>query len=368
MNERDSDEQRFSTSQKFVHIVAMIAGVLVGSGAGFAVPQLVGVSTLPEAVEALQDYAARGRQRTMPAVQPERPPAATPSVADPPRSAPQNSPTGDAPFVAPKTVPEPTPRPVRSSPKIETADETSTRSITIDQPVAPSVVTAAPQPELVAAAATQPTDTLMTSTIILSPDVSERATLGLNPMVDLSNTAVVPLPRARPDDIPGPSPAERLSLSGPGRVKAERCLANAIYFEARNQPVRGQIAVAQVIINRAFSPYYPNDICGVVYQGSHRHLSCQFTFACDSIPDVVRDRGAWALAQRLSRQILNGKIWLPEVAKSTHYHAAYVRPYWVREMRTLARHGLHTFYRPRRWGDGREEPSWGAPASKKART
>ena len=79
------------------------------------------------------------------------------------------------------------------------------------------------------------------------------------------------------------SPAERLNLSGAKRAKAEKCLANAVYFESRSEPVRGQIAVAQVVMNRAFSGYYPSDVCGVVYQNAHRHLACQFTFACDGI-------------------------------------------------------------------------------------
>src|SRR5262249_45834810 len=62
------------------------------------------------------------------------------------------------------------------------------------------------------------------------------------------------------------SPAERLGLEGEARAKAEKCLTNAIYFEARGEPVRGQIAVAQVVMNRVFSGYYPDSVCGVVYQ------------------------------------------------------------------------------------------------------
>ena len=122
------------------------------------------------------------------------------------------------------------------------------------------------------------------------------------------------------------SPAERLALAGKARAKAEKCLANAVYFEARGEPVRGQIAVAQVVMNRAFSPFYPNDVCGVVYQNAHRHLACQFTFACDGIPDVVTEPDAWARAQRIARDMLDGKLWMPEVAKATHYHAYWVHP------------------------------------------
>jgi hypothetical protein len=155
------------------------------------------------------------------------------------------------------------------------------------------------------------------------------------------------------------SPAERLALSGIGRAKAEKCLANAVYFEARGESVRGQIAVAQVVMNRVFSPFYPKDVCGVVYQNSHRHLACQFTFACDGIPDIVTEPDAWERARRISRDMLDGKLWMPEVAKSTHYHAYWVHPSWVGEMKKLFKLGVHIFYRPLNWGDGSDEPKWG---------
>ncbi|MBX6425129.1 MAG: cell wall hydrolase [Variibacter sp.] len=159
------------------------------------------------------------------------------------------------------------------------------------------------------------------------------------------------------------TPAMRLRLAGKARAKAERCLANAIYFEARGESVRGQIAVAQVVLNRVFSGYYPRDICGVVYQGAHRHLSCQFTFACDGIPDVVTEPEAWARAKRIAAAALDGKVWLKEIGKATHYHAYWVNPYWVRSMRRLHKIGVHSFYRPRRWGDGSDAPVWGHAAN-----
>ncbi len=157
------------------------------------------------------------------------------------------------------------------------------------------------------------------------------------------------------------SPAERLALAGAERAKSEKCLANAVYFESRGEQVRGQIAVAQVVLNRVFSPFYPNDVCGVVYQNAHRHLSCQFTFACDGIPDVVTEPDAWARAQRIAKDTLDGKLWMPEVAKSTHYHAHWVNPSWVGEMKKMYKLGVHTFYRPLNWGDGADEPHWGDP-------
>jgi spore germination cell wall hydrolase CwlJ-like protein len=155
------------------------------------------------------------------------------------------------------------------------------------------------------------------------------------------------------------TPAERLGLDSAGRAKAEKCLAEGIYFESRGEPVRGQIAVAQVIVNRAFSGHYPATVCGVVYQNKHRYLACQFTFACDRHPDVIRDQKAWERAKAVAAGTLDGQLWLPEVGKATHYHAYWVRPWWVRTMTRLHKIGVHTFYRPRKWGDGSDAPEWG---------
>jgi len=159
------------------------------------------------------------------------------------------------------------------------------------------------------------------------------------------------------------TPAERLGLfDEKARAKSERCLAEAVYFEARGEAVRGQIAVAQVVLNRAFSGFYPSTVCAVVYQNKHRHLACQFTFACDNVADVVREPDMWDRAKQIAKAMLDGQLWLPEVAKSTHYHAYWVRPSWVHEMKKMYKFGVHTFYRPRAWGDGSEAPSWGTPA------
>jgi spore germination cell wall hydrolase CwlJ-like protein len=158
------------------------------------------------------------------------------------------------------------------------------------------------------------------------------------------------------------SPAERLKLDEKDFAKSAKCLTEAIYFEARGEPVRGQMAVAQVVMNRVFSGYYPNTVCGVVYQNSNRHLACQFTFACDGIPDVVREPDAWERAKKIAAETLDGKLWLPEVGKATHYHAYWVHPSWVHEMTKLYRLGVHTFYRPKHWGDGADAPEWGNAA------
>jgi spore germination cell wall hydrolase CwlJ-like protein len=153
------------------------------------------------------------------------------------------------------------------------------------------------------------------------------------------------------------SPAERLALAGAAFEKAEKCLTSAVYFESRGEAVRGQIAVAQVIMNRVFSPFYPNDVCGVVNQRNSR--GCQFSYNCDGITNVVTEPSAWVRAKHIAHDMLVGKLWMPEVAKATHYHAYWVHPDWVNEMKTISTLGVHTFYRPRTWGDGADEPVWG---------
>jgi hypothetical protein len=159
------------------------------------------------------------------------------------------------------------------------------------------------------------------------------------------------------------TPSERLKLTAASRPKQEKCLADAIYFESRGENARGQIAVAQVVMNRVFSGYYPDSVCGVVYQNSHRHLACQFTFACDGKADRVTEPEAWTRAKTIAKDTLDGKYWLNDVGKATHYHAYWVHPWWVRTMHKLDRIGVHTFYRPRNWGDGADQPKWGDAAA-----
>ena len=156
------------------------------------------------------------------------------------------------------------------------------------------------------------------------------------------------------------SPADRLKLNGKPLAKAEKCLADAVYFEARGEPFKGQQAVAQVVMNRVFSGYYPNDVCGVVYQNSGRHLACQFTFACEGKDlSKVDEPDMWEQAKKIAKDMLDGKIWLSEVGHATHYHAYWVHPSWVHEMTKLYKLGVHTFYRPKNWGDGDTDPAYG---------
>jgi len=158
--------------------------------------------------------------------------------------------------------------------------------------------------------------------------------------------------RPAADDIAYSPTDEGLDFRYKGESQAEfedrerRCLATAIYFEARGEPERGQVAVAQVILNRVRSPIFPQTICGVVYQGQ-MHKGCQFSFACDGHTDTPRDNGQWALAQDLSKRIMAGELWLPEVGYSTFYHANYVYPRWASKMNKIDKIGRHIFYKKR---------------------
>jgi len=127
-------------------------------------------------------------------------------------------------------------------------------------------------------------------------------------------------------------------------ARQENCLAQAIYYEARGESQRGQIAVAEVIMNRAKSGYYPNSVCGVVYQGSHRSTGCQFTFTCDgSINHRPRDR-AWDRAQRVATAVMSGYT-RPITQGATHYHTLAVNPVWNSGLVETTTIESHVFYR-----------------------
>jgi spore germination cell wall hydrolase CwlJ-like protein len=133
-------------------------------------------------------------------------------------------------------------------------------------------------------------------------------------------------------------PAEKLD-------REMKCLAEAVYFEARSEPEDGQAAVAQVVLNRVKSGLYPDNVCGVVYQNRHRYLSCQFTFACEGRALRINEPEAWVTAQRVAKDVLEGRSYLADVGNSTHYHANYVRPWWARRLTRMDTIGRHVFYR-----------------------
>lgn len=127
----------------------------------------------------------------------------------------------------------------------------------------------------------------------------------------------------------------------------QKCLAQAIYFEARSEPEEGQAAVAQVVLNRVMSGLYPQSVCGVVFQNRHRRMACQFTFACEGKALRVNDPESWARAERIAREVTDGQTYLADVGGATHYHATYVRPRWARKLERMDKIGVHVFYKLR---------------------
>lgn len=144
-----------------------------------------------------------------------------------------------------------------------------------------------------------------------------------------------------------------LSQALPAAVFSEpeqKCLSEAIYFEARGESLEGQAAVAQVVLNRVRNPTYPKTICGVVYQNKNWFNRCQFSFACDGVRDRITEPRHYKTAQDIAMAVTAGKIFLPEVGSSTHYYAQYVSPGWARAMKRMTKIGLHIFYRTKNGG------------------
>jgi len=126
------------------------------------------------------------------------------------------------------------------------------------------------------------------------------------------------------------------------------CLALAIYFEARSEPVAGQLAVAQVVVNRMASRHYPDEACevimeGPVYESGHpKRNVCQFSFWCDGKPETIDDYDAWQTAVYIAMSAKD--IDVSEGA--THYHSVDVSPAWRYTMQTTVTIGRHIFYKP----------------------
>lgn len=156
-----------------------------------------------------------------------------------------------------------------------------------------------------------------------------------------------------PVDVPAPRGSGKLTLSLAelnARPKATgnaqwACLAEALYFEARGETLKGQIAVAEVILNRVSSSRFPNTICGVIHQGTGRKYACQFTYTCDGHPENINEPGAYARVAKVARMMMDGA---PRKLSggATYYHTTAVRPSWSRKFRRTARMGVHLFYKP----------------------
>lgn len=122
------------------------------------------------------------------------------------------------------------------------------------------------------------------------------------------------------------------------------CLAEALYFEARGETIRGMFAVGEVILNRVDSDAYPDTLCGVINQGTGRRYACQFTYTCDGNPEVISEPRAWERVGKVAAILLDGA---PRALTggATHYHTKAVSPSWAKRFPRTAAIGSHYFYR-----------------------
>ena len=153
-------------------------------------------------------------------------------------------------------------------------------------------------------------------------------------------------PFARPSaNRDGRYVAPRLDLVTAPRIPDNdiECLTQAVYYEARNESEEGQAAVAQVVMNRSRHGAYPKSVCAVVYQRNSR--TCQFTFTCDgSIGRGQVNLTAWRRAERIARDVHDGRSSIQLPKSSVNYHADYVRPSWGRRLERVRQIGAHIFY------------------------
>jgi hypothetical protein len=126
-------------------------------------------------------------------------------------------------------------------------------------------------------------------------------------------------------------------------ARAQHCLALAVYHEAASEPIQGQYAVAQVVLNRVRHPAWPHSVCGVVFQGAERATGCQFTFTCDGALNKKPSGRPWLIAQGVAGAALNGYV-TPAVGYATHYHTEWVAPRWAPSLSKLKQIGAHIFY------------------------
>jgi spore germination cell wall hydrolase CwlJ-like protein len=167
----------------------------------------------------------------------------------------------------------------------------------------------------------------------------------------LAMNAAIPIANAA---NPAAAPFGLASTGAADRLRSLDCLTAAIYYEAATEPLAGQRAVAQVVLNRVRHPAYPNSVCGVVFEGARRSTGCQFSFSCDGSLRRAPMAGYWDRAREVAQAALNGYVYAP-VGWATHYHANYVVPYWSSSLVKSANIGMHIFYR---WRGG-----WGRPAA-----
>jgi len=132
-----------------------------------------------------------------------------------------------------------------------------------------------------------------------------------------------------------------------------RCLALNVYFEARGETREGQVAVAQVVMNRTADRRFPTYVCDVVQEGGKESHNCQFSWWCDRFSDRPTHMADWELAKEIARTVYRGDVADPTEG-ALWYHATHVRAYWRGQYQKSRRIGNHIFYRdkPPRAGSG----------------
>ncbi len=175
----------------------------------------------------------------------------------------------------------------------------------------------------------------------ISPLPEVVALQDLTPQEALATNQAIPF-----STLPNPAakPFNMSEAAEEDRTRAETCLAQAVYYEAGFEPLAGEQAVAQVVLNRLRHPVYPKTVCGVVFQGAELKTGCQFTFTCDGALGRTPEPVAWARAQGVADAALNGFV-MKAVGEATHYHTQYVAPYWSPSLIKLTQIGQHIFYR-----------------------
>ena len=158
----------------------------------------------------------------------------------------------------------------------------------------------------------------------------------LRPALPMSDSLLALAPSV-PSILSAPFPERRLE-------REERCLTEAVYFEARGEPRLGKLAVAEVIMNRARSPRFPDTACAVIAQGQDKRHKCQFSYKCDGQPERIENARAWAEARSVADDVLYAGLH-PVTAGATHYHADRVVPGWSNRLLKTRRIGQHIFYR-----------------------
>ncbi len=133
------------------------------------------------------------------------------------------------------------------------------------------------------------------------------------------------------------------SYGGKHGVEGFKCLADAIFFEARGETLAGQYAVAEVVINRLNSKKFPNTICGVVTQGGITRNRCQFSFYCDGKPDSIHETDTYAKVMKVAHNAITDN-YRPLTQGSTYFHSLHVKPKWSDIFRHTVTVGNHKFY------------------------